>query len=235
MLSKSSRSHVGSLLFLATLTLPSAVGAQRQSASRHPRPCRRNPYLLLDSQPDWSAARTSHPILQSMETSRFDGSVARRKIGPNFNPEVGFIERVDSNQEYAGMTFKGRPKWAGIRELQFEGFVFHSPNTHDVVQTQEWQGTFRGEFHSGAYTDDDIADVFTQRITTPLNIYKNVFIPNGLYHFARHQLTYRSRQDRRFTYNFFERFGSYYTGTLNEFRVRPNYRPTSNFSVSSVQ
>jgi hypothetical protein len=164
-----------------------------------------------------------------------DGIVARRKIGPNFNPEVGFIERVDSNQEYAEMTFKVRPKWAGIRELQCEGFVFHSPDTHNVVQTQEWQGTFRAEFHSGAYTDDDIANVFTQRITTPLNIYKNIFIPNGLYHFARHQLTYGSRQDRRFTYHVFERFGGYYGGTLNEFRVRANYRPTAKFSISASQ
>jgi hypothetical protein len=164
-----------------------------------------------------------------------DGTVARRRIGPNFNPEVGFIERADSNQEYADMTFKVRPTFAGIRELQFEGFVFHSPDTHDVVQTQEWQGTFRAEFHSGAYTDNDIADVFTQRISTPLNIYQNIFIPNGLYHFARHQLTYGSRQDRKFTYNFFERFGGYYGGSLNEFRVRADYRPTPKFSVSASQ
>jgi hypothetical protein len=164
-----------------------------------------------------------------------DGIVARRKIGPNFNPEVGFIERTDSNYEYADLTFKVRPKIKGIRELQFEGFIFHAPDTHNVVQTQEWQGTFRAEFHSGAYTDDDIADVFTQRITTPLNIYKNIVIPNGLYHFARHQLTYGSRQDSRFTYNFFERFGGYYGGTLNEFRVRANYRPTARFSASLSQ
>src|SRR6266481_2300876 len=171
----------------------------------------------------------------SYRSNWLDGAVARRKIGPNFNPEVGFIERTDSNQEYAELTFKVRPKLAGIRELQFEGFVFHSPDTHDVVQTQEWQGTFRADFHSGAYTDDDIADVFTQRITTPLNIYQNIFIPNGLYHFARHQLTYGSRQDRRFTCNFFERFGGYYGGSLNEFRVRANYRPTAKFSVSGSQ
>ena len=164
-----------------------------------------------------------------------EGIVSRRKIGPNFNPEVGFIERTDSNQEYADMTFKFRPKAVGIRELQFEGFIFHSPDTHNVVQTQEWQGTFRAEFNNGAYTDDDIADVFTQRITTPLNIYKNIVIPNGLYHFARHQLTYGSRLDRRFTYNFFERFGGYYGGSLNEFRVRANYRPTARFSASLIQ
>ena len=164
-----------------------------------------------------------------------EGIASKRKIGPNFNPELGFIERTDSNQEYGDATFKVRPKIEGIRELQFEGFVFHAPDTQGVVQTQEWQGTFRAEFHNGAYTDDDIADVFTQRITAPLNIYKNIFIPNGLYHFARHQLTYGSRLDRRLTYNFFERFGGYYGGTLNEFRVRATYRPTAKFSASLVQ
>jgi hypothetical protein len=122
---------------------------------------------------------------------------------------------------YGDLTFKVRPKISGVRELQFEGFILHAPDTHNVVQTQEWQGTFRADFSNGGYTDNDIADVFTQRITTPLHIYKDVFIPNGLYHFARHQLTYGSGQDRRFTYNIFERFGGYYGGSLNEFRVGP--------------
>jgi len=46
-------------------------------------------------------------------------------------------------------------------------------------------------------------------------------------------LTYGSAQDRLFTYNFFERFGGYYGGTLNEFRVRTQYRPTAKFSVAT--
>jgi hypothetical protein len=171
----------------------------------------------------------------SYKSNWLDGVIERRKIGPNFNPEVGFIERVDSNQTYGDLTFKVRPNIRGVRELQFEGFLFHAPDTHNVVQTQEWQSTFRGELNNGGYTDEDIADVWTQRITTPFHIYKNVFIPNGLYHFARHQLSYGSGQDRRFTYNFFERFGGYYGGTLNEFRVRANYRPTARFSVSTTQ
>jgi hypothetical protein len=171
----------------------------------------------------------------SYRSNWMDAKVERRKIGPNFNPEVGFIERTDSLETYGDTTFKTRPRIGGIRELQFEGFILHAPDTRGVVQTQEWQGTFRAEFHNGGYTDDDIADVFTQRITTPLHIYKDVFIPNGLYHFARHQLTYGSGQDRRFTYNFFERFGGYYGGTLNEFRVRANYRPTAKFSISASE
>ena len=162
-----------------------------------------------------------------------EGLVERRKTGPNFNPEVGFVERTDSNETYGDLTFKARPNIEGVRELQFEGFLLHAPDTLGQVSTQEWQGTFRAEFNNGAYTDNDIADVFTQRITTPFHIYKNVFIPNGLYHFARHQLTYGSGQDRRFTYNLFERFGGYYGGTLNELRVRANYRRTAKFSISA--
>jgi len=169
------------------------------------------------------------------QSNWLEGIVARRKVGPNFNPEVGFVERVDSNETYADMIFKARPKLLGVRELQFEGFILHAPDTAGQVSTQEWQGTFRADFNNGAYTDDDIADVFTQRITEPFHIYKTVFIPIGLYHFARHQLTYGSAQDRRFTYNFFERFGGYYGGTLNEFRIRAGYRPTAKFSIAASQ
>ena len=164
-----------------------------------------------------------------------EGIFERRKIGPNFNPEVGFVELTNANETYGDLTFKVRPEIKGIREMQFEGFILHAPTTQGEVQTQEWQNTFRAEFNSGAYTDDDIVDVFTQSITTPLHIYKDVFIPIGLYHFTRHQLTYGSAQDRRFTYNFFERFGGYYGGTLNEFRVRVNYRPTAKFSISASE
>jgi hypothetical protein len=113
--------------------------------------------------------------------------------------------------------------------------MLHAPDTRGQVSTQEWQNTFRAEFNNGAYTGDDIMDVFTQLITTLFNIYKNVSIPNGLYHSTRHQLTYGSGQNRRFTYNFFERFGSYYGGTLNEFRVRADYRPTAKFSISASE
>jgi Domain of unknown function (DUF5916)/Carbohydrate family 9 binding domain-like len=171
----------------------------------------------------------------SYRSNWLDGIVERRKIGPNFNPEVGFIERIDSNETYGDLTFKVRPAIKGVRELQFEGFILHAPDTRGDVSTQEWQSTFRAEFNNGAYTDDDIVDVFTQRITTPFHIYKNVFIPNGVYNFTRHQLTYGSGQDRRFTYNFFERFGGYYDGTLNEFRVRANYRATEKFSISASE
>ena len=142
--------------------------------------------------PGYASGNSDVGASLSYRSNWVEGRFERRKIGPNFNPEVGFLELTDANETNGDVTFKVRPKISGVRELQFEGFILHAPDTQNVVQTQEWQGTFRAEFNNGGYTDDDISDVFTQRITTPLHIYKDVFIPNGLYHFARHQLTYGS-------------------------------------------
>ncbi len=79
-----------------------------------------------------------------------EGIVERRKTGPQFNPEVGFVERTDSNETYGDLTFKVRPSIEGVRELQFEGFLLHAPDTRGQVSTQEWQGTFRAEFGAGS-------------------------------------------------------------------------------------
>lgn len=158
-----------------------------------------------------------------------------RKIGPHFNPEVGFLERQDCICDYLDANFKVRPKIEAVRELNFEGFIFHAPDTHHVLQTEEWQNTFRIEFNNGAYSDDDIVDVFTQRLTTPFNIYKNVSIPVGEYHWTRHQLTYGSPQNRRLTLNFFERFGTYYNGHLNEARIRATYRASERLSFNFAE
>ena len=162
-----------------------------------------------------------------------EGLVERRKTGPNFNPEVGFVERTDSNETRGDLTLKARPKIAGVRELQFEGFLLHAPDTRGAVFSQEWLTSFYAEFNNGGHTDNDIVHPFTQLITTPFHIYKNIFIPNGLYHFTRHQVSYGSREDRRFTYNFTERFGSFYGGRLNELSIQSNYRANAKFSIGT--
>ena len=182
--------------------------------------------------PGFSGGQTNLGAALAYRSDWLDFEADHRKIGPNFNPAVGFLERSDCVCDFVDATFKVRPQVTGLRELNFEGFIYHAPDTHGVVQTQEWQATFRANFHNGSYSDDDIADVFAQRLTMPFNIYKNVFIPVGVYNWARHQLTYGSPQDRRWTINFFERFGGYYSGTLNEARVRSSYRANERLSFS---
>ncbi len=185
--------------------------------------------------PGFSSGQTDLGAGFNFQTNWLELIASRRKIGPNFNPEVGFVERADCICDYLDATFKPRPKLRGVRELNFEGFIFHAPDTRHVLQTQEWQNTFRIEFNNGSYSDDDIVDVFTQLLTEPFNIYKNVSIPVGEYHWTRHQLTYGSPQDRRLMVSFFERFGTYYNGHLNEARVRATYRASERLSFNFAE
>src|SRR6266496_1638324 len=176
----------------------------------------------------------------------------QNRVGPNFNPEVGFVDRTDIVSNSIDAQLSPRPKHGRIREYNFEAFYRRHVDTHGVLQTQEWQTTFRANFHNGAYTDDDLFDNFIQRLNSPFNIFKNVVIPPGLYHFDRHQFTYGSDKSKRFVYSFFERFGTFYNGRFNRFlttsllvqvnsidknpvsmnfRLRYNYRPDSDLFV----
>jgi len=192
-------------------------------------------YAAQTRTPGLSSGQTDLGAGVTYQNSWLDVLGEHRKIGPNFNPEVGFLERTDCICDYAEVNFKPRPKLRGVRELNFEGFIYHAPDVNSVLQSKEWQNTFRIEFNNGAYSDDDIVDVFTQRLTTPFNIYKNVFIPVGEYHWTRHQLTYGSSQERKLMMNFYERFGSYYDGHLNEARVRATYRTNERLSFSFAE
>jgi len=194
-----------------------------------------NAYATQTRTPGFISGQTNVGAGFNYQTNWLEVLAQRRKIGANFNPEVGFVERTNCVCDYLDVNFKPRPRISGVRELNFEGFILHAPFTNHLLQTQEWQNTFRVEFNNGSYTDDDIVDVFTQRLLTPFNIYKKVSIPPGEYHWTRHQLTYGSSQDRRFMVSFYERFGSYYNGTLNEARVRATYRANERLSFNFAE
>ena len=192
-----------------------------------------NGYAAQTRTPGYTSGQSNLGAGLIFRSNWLDFEAEHRKVSRNFNPQVGFLERADCVCDFADATFKTRPQFAGVREMQFEGFILHAPDTHGVLQTQEWQTTFRADFHNGSYTDDDIVDVFAQRLIIPFNIYKNVNIPVGVYNWTRHQLTYGSPEDRRLTVRFFERFESYYNGRLNEFRVRATYRANERLSFSA--
>ena len=182
--------------------------------------------------PGLSGAQTYLQTSMNYNSNWLEFIAGHRKIGRNFNPEAGFVELTNCICDYLDSTFKFRPQRANLREINFEGFIFHAPDTRGAVQTQEWQTTFRAIFNNGSYTDDDIVDVFAQRLTTPFNIYRNINIPAGVYNWTRHQLTYGTAENRRLNVRFFERFGSYYDGRLNEARIRATYRPNERLAFS---
>ena len=58
----------------------------------------------------------------SYRSNWVEGKFERRKIGPNFNPEVGFIELTNTKETYGDTTFKVRPKISGRPRVAIRRF-----------------------------------------------------------------------------------------------------------------
>lgn len=54
----------------------------------------------------------------------------RAVVQPDFNPEVGFVERTDLVTNFVDLTLSPRPKTGPIREYNFEGFFRYEPDYH---------------------------------------------------------------------------------------------------------
>jgi Domain of unknown function (DUF5916)/Carbohydrate family 9 binding domain-like len=185
--------------------------------------------------PGLSGGNTDAGLLVNYDTNLFHFFGARDKIGPNYNPEVGFLPHQDVKETLFEVRLSPRPKIDGVRELDFDAFLYNAPNTRNVLQIQQLQQFFAVNFNNGGFFFvgpwwDNI-----QRINSPFQIYKNISIPDGLYHFTRHHVEYGSGQDRPITYNFFQEFGSYYGGSLSTTGAFGNYRVNPRFSVSLGQ
>jgi hypothetical protein len=96
-----------------------------------------NGYAVQTRTPGYSSGQSNLGAGLNFRSNWLDFQAEHRKIGSNFNPQVGFLERSDCLCDYADATFKARPSFWRVRELQFEGFIFQAPDTHHVVQTQD--------------------------------------------------------------------------------------------------
>jgi len=150
----------------------------------------------------------------------------------NFNPEIGFVTRIDDQPTIVQFNFTPRPHVLNIRELDLGGFFGHDPNTAGKLIYQEWTPNVRILFNSSAEIDLFPHDVVYQFLGQPLNLYKNISIPPGGYRFASHQVAYTSSGSRRLTFIASELWGGYYTGHVNSAALTAQYRPNPHLTLA---
>jgi hypothetical protein len=165
----------------------------------------------------------------------FNVMASRRKVGANYNPEVGFIERTDCLCNFTEMDLKPRPKIPGVRELDFGGSFEHDSTAAGSLQTQTWHGRFQMRFNDGSMFGINLASATAQQITDAFDIYKNIEIQPGLYRWIRHGISYVSPQDSRVTFELNEGFGGYYDGDMNQASANVNYRANEHWSFGLSQ
>jgi len=199
--------------------------------------------------PEWSAsgfyARTSNPGL-SGETSAWDlnlayagayanGRIERGNIGSSFDPQMGFVSQNGIHSTFADLEVTPRPHALGLQNLGFETFYSFKYNEDGSLNEREYQYTFRAVGLNGAYSDNDIVNVFDENLTVPLVLTDTVTIPIGLYHFVRHQIAFGTNPSRSVAFQANFNFGGYYGGHRNRYVGRLFLKPNEHLAFSIIQ
>jgi hypothetical protein len=172
---------------------------------------------------------------------RFGVQAERLVVEPNFLPEVGFLRRTDMRRNFGLFRFSPRPSGIlGIRRFSLQSSLNYLTNNSNRLDTREISGFWQTEFTNSDLFGVRLTDSF-ERLVRPFNVYRNRFIPAGLYDFYTVQVSYTGGQQRKVSGEVVYEVGSFYGGerqsvALNTARMQitPQISLEPSFSVNLV-
>ncbi len=176
------------------------------------------------------------------------------KVGDDFNPEVGFIQRDDFKRSFASLRFSPRPKdFLGVRKFTWQGDVEHLANGAGSLETRVWVGKFTTEFNSSDTINIEATRDY-EMIAQPFPVAPGVSIAPGSYSFDDVQFSYQFGAQRRIAGTVGAQVGNYWNGTirslnftggrisvLKQFSVEPTIQrssvelPNGNFTTTVLR
>jgi hypothetical protein len=164
-----------------------------------------------------------------------NGRVERGNIGSAYDPQMGFASQNGIRSTFADLEITPRPHALGLQQLGFESFYSFLYNEDGSLHEREYQYTFRALWRSGAYSDNDIVDVFDENLKEPLVLTDAVTIPVGRYHFVRHQVAFGTDPTRPFAFQANFNFGGYYGGRRDRYVGRLFLKPSEHVAISLIE
>jgi hypothetical protein len=169
-------------------------------------------------------ARTTTPGLDADDTSyqgqfdylgdRYGAELEYLKVGPAFNPEVGFLRRTDFRKSSALLRFSPRPaSWPSVRKLTWDARVDYFENTAGLVESREQRGRFIVELESSDELTLEAAQQF-ERLEEAFEVARGVFVAPGTYDFGSVTASYEMGQQRPVSGTVAVSHGSFYDGTI---------------------
>jgi hypothetical protein len=183
-----------------------------------------NTYWTRTLSPGTRGRDTSYRFQVDYPGDRYGVQLERLDIGPQFNPEVGFVRRRDMRRNYAEFAFTPRPSGRGrIRKYTYEASLKYIENWDHRLDTREQRGEFGIDFQNADHVGVEVFRNF-DRPAAAFDVI-GLTIPAGGYDFSSTRFNYNMGQQRRLSANLSAEHGSYYGGhktTLSAARGRLN-------------
>jgi len=172
------------------------------------------------------------------------------KVGDNFNPEMGFLQRDNFRRSFASLRFSPRPKdFLNVRKFTWQADLEHLENGGGALETRVQVGKFTTEFNTSDQINVEATRDY-EMITRPFQVAGGATVPAGSYSFDDIQLSYTFGAQRRVAGTLGTQIGDFWNGTirsvsytaariavLKQFSVEPTIQrsrvelPTGNFTT----
>ena len=151
-------------------------------------------------------------------------------LGENFNPEVGFVPRVDMRRSKLHIEYNPRPgKW-GIRMMDPMWHVMNITDQTGRLMSRRLHNMVGTTFDNGA-NFTVIYDRLFERIDNVFSV-GGVPIDPGRYNFYAWNFSFRSDPSRRFFYQLSYSPQTFYDGNRTDVSVRGGLRVTDQLATS---
>ncbi|MCZ6774171.1 MAG: carbohydrate binding family 9 domain-containing protein [Proteobacteria bacterium] len=169
---------------------------------------------------------------------KFSGNLDYKELQDNFNPALGFANRVGIREYSAGVNYTHRPRDKFLRALAGGPSFSRSERLADgSLQSESLSLSLRFFDHTNDSINfsckrqkEGLVDPFTILRRRPPE--PNVVISPGLYEFDSCSGSVRSGNQRKFAAGFTYESGEFYDGNRDSTRSNFNWRPSSHFALS---
>ena len=156
--------------------------------------------------------------------SFFNTSVTFRRFDDRFDPGLGFLRRGGVHHYYGTFGVHPRVSVLGLSEVNPYVEAHYFTKIDGTLESRERVGALTFTFLQGGSLDFEHRDRF-ERIEQPFQIFEDIVVDPGDYHFAQQSLIYRTSQSRTFTGSLTFRSGEFFSGTRRAVALGGTWRP----------
>lgn len=187
---------------------------------------------LLNNREDLAGDKSAYGLRIDYPNDLFDVNFTSIRIGPGFDPSMGFVPRRNIHLwDFTG-DYKPRPNWSLVRQMthEFSFRLFNAWNNSEWESYELLVKPFDWLFESG---DRMQAGLLRQGDRPPevFELANDVDISTGSYEWTRYFLEAGTAQKRMLSAQIRWETGNYYNGDLNTIEGRLALKPSSFLTV----
>ncbi len=165
-------------------------------------------------------------------TDKYELFAEHLYVGPEFQHDVGFVQRQDIQRSNLAAIWQPRPAVPDLRYFVFRAELVYVTDTARRLQTRDqilqtaarWQSDDSVRFNSTATFD---------RLDRPFEIARGVTLPPGDYNFRANFVEAEGSGKRLLSGRVRYGFGDFYSGRNRLFRITPAIKPAAVLSLEA--